>query len=92
MEDPQGMVGRIRYALDDRFHFSKPFSGDETDQVHDTDNKQQRKQQNTGKKESRDGNHKTDNEDLGETFENEEKLAASDKLDEEEESRNSVKG
>jgi len=107
MEDPDGMVSRIRFALDDRI-VARPFSGDSADQVgnesHQSNNCGQEKlnkndSTNSEQKESAGNKQSSDEENLGETCKHEEKLSANDAVknedeDEEDKStdRNAVKG
>jgi len=107
MDDPDGMVSRIRFALDDRI-VARPFSGDNADQVgknnHQSNgcgNEKSNKKDSTNseQKESAGNKQNSDDENLGETCKHEEKLSANDAVkneDEEEEDkstdRNAVKG
>jgi len=107
MEDPDGMVSRIRFALDDRI-VARPFSGDNADEVgknnhqsNDCRNEKSNKNDSTNseQKESAGNKQNSDDENLGETCKHEEKLSANDAVknedeDEEDKStdRNAVKG
>merc|ERR1711994_683888 len=87
MEDPDGMVSRIRYALDDRI-VARPFSGDKADEVGKTEhqskscdgNKSQKTNSEKSEQNDSAGSSGKEEDNLGETFRHEEKLSSSDSI------------
>merc|ERR1712038_1289386 len=102
MEDPDGMVSRIRYALDDRI-VARPFSVDKADEVGKTEHQSKSCDGNKSRKTNSEKSEQNDSagssgkekeeDNLGETFRHEEKLSSSDSIknghdDDEEDDKN----